>query len=252
MAEKEREKGRWITKNGRRFIILDGDGFSKGRGGVVAVAAAVVLASGAGGAVGIGALGGAGVEAGAGSAAEALAGNTAGDVVDSLPGRSIKTRRTSARDSAKSGKSDEALGKLKLKRLRHKAEHSLECVASSTGNVRESLARTPCTSLDRMLMAVGDGHGNAAVVSVVRVGFRSKKQADAFEQVERVQGSGDVRPLEIATVLGLTGVHITGHHYQSRPDKNAMIIAETDTATGHVDNATLDALADIATYLPVT
>lgn len=31
-----------------------------------------------------------------------------------------------------------------------------------------------------------------------------------------------------------------------------MIIAETDTATGHLDNTTLDALADIATYLPLT
>jgi hypothetical protein len=246
------EKGRWITKNGRRIFIPDGGGSSKGRGWILAVAAAVVIASAAGGAAGIGALGGASVEAGAGSAAEALAGNTAGDVVDSLPRRSIETRRASARESAKRGKSDEALGKLKLKRLKRRAEHELECVASSTGKVREFLARTPCTSLDRMLMTVGDGHGNAAVVSVVRVGFRSKKQAEAFEKVERVQGSGDVRPLEIAAVLGLTNVHITGHHYQPRPDKNAMIIAETDTATGHVDNATLDALADIATYLPVT
>lgn len=246
------EKGHWVTINGQRIFISDENDSGKGRGGIVAVAAAAVLASGAGGAAGIGALGSAGAEAGAGSAAQALAGNTAGDVVDSLPGRSMKTRRASSVDSAQRGKSDEALGKLKLKRLQRKAEHSLECVASSTGKVREFLARTPCTSLDRMLMAVGDGHGNAAVVSVVRVEFRSKKQAEAFENVERVQGSGDVRPLEIATVLGLTGVHITGHHYQPRPDKNAMIIAETDTATGHVDNATLDALADIATYLPVT
>ncbi|WP_246127506.1 hypothetical protein [Amycolatopsis rhizosphaerae] len=246
------ENGHWITKDGRRIFIRDGGGSGKGRGGIVALAAALVIAGGAGGAAGIGALGGAAAEAGAGSAAEAVAGNTAGDVVDLLPRRSMKTRRTSARESAKRGKTDEALGKLKLKRLKHKAERELDCVASSTGKVREFLARTPCTSLDRMLMAVGDGHGNAAVVSVVRVGFRSAKQAEAFEKVERVQGSGDVRPLEIAAVLGLTGVHITGHHYQARPDKNAMIIAETDTATGHVDNATLDALADIATYFPVT
>lgn len=246
------ENGGWITKDGRRIFIGAGGGSGKGRGGILAVVAALVLAGGAGGAAGIGALGGAAVEAGAGSAAEALAGNTAGDVADSLPGRSMKTRRTSARESAKRGKTDEALGKLGLKRLRRGAERELDCVASATGKVREFLARTPCTSLDRMLMAVGDGHGNAAVVSVVRVGFRGQKQAEAFEKVERVQGSGDVRPLEIAAVLGLVGVHISGRHYQSRPDKNAMIIAETDTATGHVDNGMLDALADIATYLPVT
>ena len=192
------EKGHWISKDGRRIFIPDDGGSSKGRGGILAMAAAVVIASGAGVATGIGALGGASVEAGADSAAGALAGNTAGDVVDSLPGRSITTRRASARESAKRGKSDEALGKLKLKRLKHRAEHELECVTSSTGKVREFLARTPCASLDRMLMAVGDGHGNAAVISVVRVGFRTRKEAKAFEKVERVQGSGDIRPLEIA------------------------------------------------------
>lgn len=65
---------------------------------------------------------------------------------------------------------------------------------------------------------------------MVRVGFRSAKQAAAFEKVEAVQGSGDVRPLEIAAVLG---------------------VAEADTATGHVGGDTLDALADVAAYLPV-
>jgi hypothetical protein len=102
-----------------------------------------------------------------------------------------------------------------------------------------------------MLMAVGDGQGNSAVVSVVRVGFRSKKQAEAFEKVEAVHGSGDVRPLDTAAVLGLAHVRISGLHYASRPEGYGMIVAETDTATGHVDAATLDALADVAVYLPV-
>jgi hypothetical protein len=89
------------------------------------------------------------------------------------------------------------------------------------------------------------------VISVVRVGFRSKKQATAFERVEAVQGSGDVRPLEIAAVLGVAGVRMTGLHYESRPDGYGMVVAEADTATGHVDGATLDALADVAAYLPI-
>lgn len=102
-----------------------------------------------------------------------------------------------------------------------------------------------------MLLAVGDGHGNAAVISVVRVGFRSAKQAAAFEKVEAVQGSGDVRPLEIAAVLGVAGVRMTGLHYQPRADGQGMVVAEADTATGHVGGDTLDALADVAAYLPV-
>jgi hypothetical protein len=102
-----------------------------------------------------------------------------------------------------------------------------------------------------MLLAVGDGHGNAAVISVVRVGFRSKKQAKEFEKVEAVQGSGDVRPLEIAAVLGVTGVKMTGLHYQSRPEGYGMVVAEADTAAGRVDAETLNALADVAAYLPI-
>jgi hypothetical protein len=234
--------GRWITKDGKRIYLRD-----KGTGVVVAAVAAAAIAGGAGGA---GAFGG----ATGGAASEALAGNSAGDVVDSLPGRSLKTRRAEARDSAKRGKPQEAWSRLKVKELKRavrRLEREGDCVAAASGRVREFLAGTPCTALDRMLLAVGDGHGNAAVISVVRVGFRSKKQATAFERVEAVQGSGDVRPLEIAAVLGVAGVRMTGLHYESRPDGYGMVVAEADTATGHVDGATLDALADVAAYLPI-
>ncbi|SFW82319.1 hypothetical protein [Amycolatopsis australiensis] len=238
--------GRWITKDGKRIYIG-----AKGTGAVAAAAAGLAIAAGAGGGV----FGGAAGEAGtAGAAAEALAGNTAGDVADALPGRSLETRRAQARDSAERGKAKEAWSRLKLKELKREVrrlEREGDCVAAASGKVRDFLARTPCTSLDRMLLAVGDGHGNAAVVSVVRVGFRSAKQARDFEKVEAVQGSGDVRPLEIAAVLGIAGVRMSGLHYRSRPDGHAMVVAEADTATGHFDGPTLDALADVAAYLPV-
>ncbi|MGV9364783.1 hypothetical protein [Amycolatopsis sp. NPDC003731] len=244
--------GRWITKNGKRIYIEDGKG---GAGPLVAVAAAVVLAGS--GVAGVGAAGvfagGGGVGAGA-AASEAFAGNAAGDVVDALPGRSIKTREAEGRESAKKGKTDEAWSKLKVKQLRrevHDLEHSTECIAAATDKVREFLIRTPCSSLHRMLLAVGDGHGNAAVVSVVRVGFRSKKQAAAFERVERVQDSGDVRPLDVAVVLGVAGVKMTGLHYASRPEGYGMVVAEADTATGHFDGATLDALAEVASWMSI-
>jgi hypothetical protein len=60
-----------------------------------------------------------------------------------------------------------------------------------------------------------------------------------------------VRPLDIAVVLGVAHVRMTGLHYQARSDGTAMVVAEADTATGHVDGPTLDALADVAAYLPV-
>jgi hypothetical protein len=234
--------GRWITKDGKRIYIRD-----KGTGVVVAAVAGLAIAGGAGGA---GAFGG----ATGGAVPEALAGNSAGDVVDSLPGRSLNTRRAEARESAQHGKPKEAWSRLKLKELKREVRRLRregDCVAAASGRVREFLVKTPCTSLDRMLLAVGDGHGNAAVISVVRVGFRSAKQAKDFEKVEAVQGSGDVRPLEIAAVLGIADVRMTGLHYQPRPDGHAMVVAEADTATGHVDGETLTVLADVAAYLPV-
>ncbi|MFC9250654.1 hypothetical protein [Amycolatopsis thailandensis] len=216
----------------------------------MAVAAAAAVLAG-GGAAGIGALGGASAPGGAGAAAEALAGNTGG-VVDSLPGRSLKVRRAEGRESAKRGRTDEALSRLRFKQLKRKAERELNCVASASGRVREFLIKTPCTSMERMLLAVGDGQGSAAVVSVVRVGFKTKKDAEAFKRVEDVHGSGDVRPLDIAAVLGVAGVKMTGLHYHARPDKNAIVVAEADTARGRVDRETLEALADVGSYLPTS
>ncbi|MGW5721621.1 hypothetical protein ACWEVP_35985 [Amycolatopsis sp. NPDC003865] len=231
--------GRWITKDGKKIYIRD-----KGTGVVVAAAVGLTIAAGGAGAFG-------GAAGGSGAAGEALAGNTAGDVVDALPGRLMKTRRAEARESAKHGRASEAWRRLKVKELKRAAKREGDCAAAATGRVRDFLLRTPCTSLDRMLLAVGDGHGNAAVISVVRVGFRTANQATAFEEVEAVQGSGDVRPLEIAAVLGLAGVRMTGLHYEPRRDGTAMVVAEADTATGHVDRETLDALADVAAWLPV-
>ncbi|MGW5743883.1 hypothetical protein [Amycolatopsis sp. NPDC003861] len=222
--------GRWITKNGKRIYIENGKG---GAGPLVAVAAAVVLAGS--GVAGVGAAGvfagGGGVGAGA-AASEAFAGNAAGDVVDALPGRSIKTREAEGRESAKKGKTDEAWSKLKVKQLRrevHDLEHATECIAAATDKVREFLIRTPCSSLHRMLLAVGDGHGNAAVV----------------------QGSGGVQPLDVAVVLGVAGVKMTGLHYASRPEGYGMVVAEADNATGHFDGATLDALAEVASWMSI-
>jgi hypothetical protein len=231
--------------DGTKYPIKGGGG--GGVGGVLLAIAAVAVLAGGGGALGLGSLGG-----GAGGvAAGGLPGNLAGDVVDSLPGRDLATRKEEGRKSAQRGKSDEAWSRLKLKELKRKFEHRVECVSAASGKVREFLVRTPCTSLDGILLAVGDGHGNAAVVSVVRIGFRIAAQAKAFEKVEAVPGIGDIRPLEVTAVLGLTDVSFTGHHYHPRPDKTAMVIAETDPATGQIDGPVLDALADVASYLPV-
>lgn len=225
--------------DGTVYPLTGGKG-GKAKGAGLVAAAAIVFAGG--GTLGLGELG-----ASAGEGATSIA----GDVVDSLPGRDLKTRKAEGRKSAERGRTNEAWSRVKFKELKRKVGTGLECVASSTGRVREFLIRTPCTALDGMLLLVGDGRGSTAVVSVVRIRFRTTTQADAFQKVENVGGSGDVRPLDVSTALNLANVKITGLHYHPRRDKAARIIAEADTATGHLDDEILDALAYIASYLPI-
>jgi hypothetical protein len=217
----------------------------KGNVGAVLVAGAAALVLAGGGATALGGLGGAATD----SVVSGFADNVAGDVVDSLSGRDLGARESESRGSAKRGKSDEAWSKMGLKQLKKAAEHDIKCLAASTGKVQEFFQRTPCTSLDRLVLAVGDGHGNAAIISVVWVGFRTSADVDAFERVERVQGSGDVRPLGSA-LLGVAHLEFSGLHYHSRSEKNMIEIAETETATGHMSTPVLGALADISSYLP--
>ncbi|WP_233574157.1 hypothetical protein [Amycolatopsis panacis] len=208
--------------------------------GAVAVVSVVGVGSAAG-------LGGAGIEAG--TVAEALPGNVSGDVVDSLPGRSLKTRTSEARKSAERGRKRETFGRFKLKQLKQAVRHETECLTAATGRVRDYLARHRCTALDRALYAIGDGHGNAAAISVVRVGFPKKSDATGCEKVEEVQGSGDLKPLG-AAALGLAGFSFSGHHYDSRIDKRTLVIAEAETVAGHLDVGTLDALAEVSVWFP--
>ncbi|MGW4487980.1 hypothetical protein ACWEOE_29555 [Amycolatopsis sp. NPDC004368] len=176
-GEGKKTPGHWITKNGRRISI-------KGNGEGVAVAVAGLMVFGDA------------------AAAESLGGNTAGDVVGRLPGRSMKARTESGQESAREGDATNMWSRLKFKELKRKLGRGADCWAAASGRVRESSAKTPCASLDRILLAVGDGHGDVAVVSVVRAGFKARARAGKPRQAETVQGSGDVRPPEAAVALG--------------------------------------------------
>ncbi|MFD2474826.1 hypothetical protein [Amycolatopsis silviterrae] len=51
-------------------------------------------------------------------------------------------------------------------------------------------------------------------------------------------------------LLGLAGVHLTGHHYQSHRDGTKVVLAGTEAIGGRVDDSVLDALAEVAVWLP--
>ncbi|WP_439663550.1 hypothetical protein ACSHWB_20195 [Lentzea sp. HUAS TT2] len=228
------------TINGRRVPI-------KGGGKSGAVVAAGVLALGLAGGTGGLTLGGGSslvseVGAGAQNAAQGASSGSSGSA-------QLRARKSEGQKSARKGDSEAAWQRLGVKQLKRTARQQAECVAVSFGQIRDFFTRTRCTSLDRALFLVGDGAGNTAVLSVVWVGLASTRDADKFESVMKIHGSGDIQPLGSA-MLGLADIRFTGENYGSDRNGKNVTIAETELASGHLDRDTLDAIAEVSAYLP--
>lgn len=220
----------------RRIGGADGGsdpGSGKG-GGFVAVAVLTAAVVAAGGAVGGGA---------------SLGGSSPGQAVGTSAGKSISVKKAEAKNAARRGDADEVWRRMGMRTLKKVGKQDLECVVNSFGQVREFFVRTPCKSLDRVLFGIGDDQGNTVVVSVAWVGFYTRGHAREFKRLDDVHGTGNVTPLASA-LLGLADISFTGHHYQSRPDGKTTVIAEAEPATGHVSDELLDAVADVAVWLP--
>ncbi|USX56394.1 hypothetical protein [Lentzea sp. HUAS12] len=234
----------WRTINGNRVPIKGGGG----KGGVVV--AGTVLALGlAGGAGGLGTLGGGSglvseVGVGAQNAAQGL-----GSGSGSGGSTQLRARKAEGQKSARGGDSTAAWQRFGVKQLKRTARQQAECVAVSFGQIREFFTRTRCTSLERALFLIGDGAGNTAVLSVAWVGLASARDADKFESVMKVHGSGDIRPLG-SSLLGIADIRFTGLNYGSDRDGKNVTIAETELVSGQIDRDTLDAIAEVSAYLP--
>ncbi|HEV7652770.1 MAG TPA: hypothetical protein VGP26_31830 [Actinophytocola sp.] len=211
----------------------------KGAGAVAAAGAALAIFAGGAADVGIG----------AGIGGDALGGSAASDsVAESLTPRDLSARTSRASRSARKGKSDEAWRRMGLKRVKRSTVQYGKCVAGSTGGVQRFLAHTPCRSLRRMLVVVGNGSASV-ITSVVWISFRTRRQAADFKRVEDVPGSGDIKPLA-ATVLSLGDIRFTARHYHARRKGSMVTIAETEPLGGRPSARALDAIADVAAYLP--
>jgi len=208
----------------------------KGAGSVVAAGAALAILAGGAADVGIG-VGG-----------EAIGGSAADAVAESLTPRDLPARTSRARNSAKKGRADEAWARMGLRRIKKSTVRYGACVALSTGRVRQFLVRTPCRSVHRTLLVVGNGHASA-VVSVVWIGFRTRGQATDFKDVEDVPGSGDIQPLA-ASILGTRNIEFTAQHYHARQRGSIVTVAETEALTGHPTSQALNAIAYVAAHLP--
>lgn len=230
------------TINGRRVPI-------KGGGKSGAVVAAGVLALGLAGGTG-------GLTLGGGSSLVSEVGAGAQNAVQGVGSGSgsggsaqLKARKSEGQKSARKGDSEAAWQRLGAKQLKRTARQQAECVAVSFGQIRDFFTRTRCTSLDRALFLVGDGAGNTAVLSLAWVGLASARDADKFESVMKIHGSGDIRPLGSA-MLGLSDIRFTGENYGSDRNGKTVTIAETELVSGHLDRDTLDAIAEVSAYLP--
>ncbi len=206
-----------------------GGGSDPGAGKAGAVVAAGVLA----------------ISVAAGSGGLSLGGGAATESV----GTNVTRAKSEGGKSARKGDADGAWRQVNMRTLKRVTKPALECLSHSFGQVRDHFARNPCKSLDRTLFAIGDERGNVAVVSVAWVGFRNRRDAGEFKKLIDVHGTGDITPLG-TPLLDLADIRFTGLHYQSRPDGSTVVIAETESASGHVSGETLDAVADMASLLP--
>ncbi|GGU62151.1 hypothetical protein [Lentzea flava] len=164
-------------------------------------------------------------------------------------GTNLTKAKSEGRKSARNGDADGAWRHLNMRTLKRTAKPALECVSHSFGQVRDHFVHNPCKSLDRTLFAIGDERGNAAVVSVAHVGFRSRRDAGEFKKLIDVHGTGDITPLA-TPLLDLADIRFTGLHYRSRSEGGTVVIAEAETASGQVSGEVLDAVADLASWLP--
>jgi hypothetical protein len=106
----------------------------------------------------------------------------------------------------------------------------------SYGQVREFFLRTPCRSLQRTLLAIGDTEGNTVVVSVAWVRMRTAVSAERLKRLADTYGTGNVSPIG-REVLELRGVWFTGKHHVSRRTRSLVVIAEVTPGSGQPDPA---------------
>jgi hypothetical protein len=170
-----------------------------------------------------------------------------GAVLDSASSQSADAETASSQRATRD--EERAWRKVAVKKIKQTIKQHLQCVVQSRGQVRQFFARTPCASLDEMLFALADTHGNVFVLSVVWVRMTSASDAKALEDLDNTYGTGDVTP--IATeVLQLGGIRFTGQHYASRRKGTLVVIAETEPVSGQPSATLLNDTALVASVLP--
>ncbi|MGX7829695.1 hypothetical protein ACTG9Q_31875 [Actinokineospora sp. 24-640] len=228
----------FTDKQGRVRPIRGKSGKSAVIGGVLALG---VFASGGG----FGSLGVGGGAVGGQVAAHGVVGSVR---LGGAPGQ-LRARKIAGQKAAPHS-AKRAWQRMGLREVKRTAKQQASCVATSFGQVRDFLTRHRCTYLERVLFTVGDDAGNTAVVSVAWVGLADRGSARQFRNLMDVQGSGDITPLG-GPLLNLGEITFTGLRYGSVLNRTAVTVAEAENALGgQFDHESLDAIAEVAAYLP--
>lgn len=163
--------------------------------------------------------------------------------------RNVSSRVSKGKESARTGKRDATWDRLGLKRLKEKAQQALVCAVESYGQVQQFFLRTPCRSLDQVLIALADGERDAFVVSVSWVRMRNADAARSLQDLADTDGTGNVSPLP-SELIGVSRIRWTGRYYASRRVGALVVIAEVEPLRGAPDPLWLDGVAGIAAEFP--
>lgn len=218
-------------RDGRPVRAHDRSSPGKGKSAAVATATAIAVFAG-GGVVGGGVLG-----------------SSAGGAAQSTLARNLGAKKADAKKTAQRGDTRNVWRRMGLRTLRERAERYAECVTHSQGRVQQFLTRTPCRRLDRMLVALADGSGNVAVIAISWVEFRARTAAGKYLDVSDVYGTGYIKPIAGAA-LAMADIELTGQHYESRLTGPVAVTAEAEPVTGRFDDSVLDAIAEVAIWIP--
>ena len=129
--------------------------------------------------------------------------------------------------------------------VRQAADRQTDCAAHAYGQVQAFFARTPCTSVQRLL-ATTNSHGRTVVIASNVVTFRTAAQATEYLSLVNADGTGNIADLLREGVSYPGGPDkLPDAAFASRLDGNRVLVAEAGYVGG-TSGATDPALREIA------
>ena len=138
---------------------------------------------------------------------------------------------------------------MRVKEIKKTTQKDLTCALNSFGKVQRFLIENQCRDLDRAVVLVDDTHGNTGLISMAWVRMRGRWSAERLKDLDNKSGSGDISTPG-STLLRERGVEFTGRHYAGRRKGEQFTRAEAVPLTGSMNPHLLDAVANVASYLP--